>query len=604
MLNKLLIASFVIVAAVFIGTSDYGPRMAASTYSALATLNPGSIDLRATPPPAVGGGDVTGALEGLKADLGTDTETETPKAGECPEGVTCEEEKAKPKAVQCPGTTPEVQARCAEQKALADKQVSIGIGTTAPEMVVRYNAVSCAVSTPFGSGKCFDKASRQCPTVQAYADSDKSCFWENCETQCIAQQQQQASHDHPCVPSGLTPGADAAASVILATHPCPVGSDGVQLASLDTSVSGPPGSQTITNGKAVDVAFATPEAIAAPQTPQVQTPQVQTPQVQTPQVQTPQVQTPQVQTPQVQSGDAATGPVRTTPSPDGALVQRTPTTQPNPYQSLRTARNLQNPESFIQKFAGNSPLAQLARFATGADLRNTPEGDRSGEPQVIYVTPDYRPANVGDEYRSIEEIASDISSRTPAALARVDHFARTLTAVGGPNSIDTENKAYGRIQDLIVEDEAIRALRVAEEEGKRAKDSVFCRANETAESCDMRREAKAEEVERRVFIEELEKRVLPQTAIEHFLAVYDGWVRPSPAPDTRATSTLAALHAQDLNPLAEYEVTTGGGNFVWWVIESVTDATTTAINTLVNLITGGDESQESAETPVPQGEES
>lgn len=93
--------------------------------------------------------------------------------------------------------------------------------------------------------------------------------------------------------------------------------------------------------------------------------------------------------------------------------------------------------------------------------------------------------------------------------------------------------------------------------------------------------------------------MLPQTAIEHFLAVYDGWVRPSPAPDTYATSALATLHAQDLNPLADYEITTGGANFVWWVIESVADATTAAIDTLVNLITGGDAEEEVA-TPVTE----
>jgi len=172
-------------------------------------------------------------------------------------------------------------------------------------------------------------------------------------------------------------------------------------------------------------------------------------------------------------------------------------------------------------------------------------------------------------------------------LARVDHFAQTLESVGGPNAINTENKSFGRIQDLIVEDEAIRALRVAEEEGKRAKNSVFCRANETAESCKIRREARAQEVERKVFVEELRDRVLPESAIEHFLAVYDGWIRPSPAPATRATSTLAVLNSTAPDGLSAYEITTTGTDFIFWVIDSVADATANAVSVLVNLITGG-----------------
>ncbi|MBL4644260.1 MAG: hypothetical protein JKX80_00150 [Candidatus Pacebacteria bacterium] len=277
---------------------------------------------------------------------------------------------------------------------------------------------------------------------------------------------------------------------------------------------------------------------------------------------------------------------------NNATPQGTPQATPrSPYRSLRTPQSLQQrPQSFVQRFTGgNSAIGRLANFVTGqAALRTTPEGEIGGQPQVIYVTPDYAGLpRINSSLRSIQAIASDIAAQTPPKLARVDHFAQTLTAVGGPNAINTENKSFGRIQDLIVEDEAIRALRVAEEKGKQAKNAVFCRVNETSQNCTVRREAKAEEVERRVFVAELEKRVLPDTAIQHFLAVYDGWIRPQAAPATRATSTLAVLNAQGNDPLAEYEVTTGGNNFVLWVMENVADAAFQAVTSLTNLLTGG-----------------
>jgi hypothetical protein len=278
----------------------------------------------------------------------------------------------------------------------------------------------------------------------------------------------------------------------------------------------------------------------------------------------------------------------------------------SPYQSFQTPSNLQQrPQSFIQRFTGRNPINAVSEFITGqavsrnspqedwtgqAALRTTPEGQQGGQPQVIYVTPNFStPASIGRKYMTIQDIASTIAAQTQKQtpnLARVDNFAQTLNAVGGPNAINTENKSYGRIQDLIIEDEAIRALRVAEEEGTRAKNSVFCRVIETAENCQVRREERQKEVERATFVKELEDRVLPQSAIEHFLAVYDGWIQPRPAPPTRATSTLAVLNSQNQDPLGDYEIITGGTNFVLWVIESVADATANAVSTLVGLITG------------------
>ncbi|GEM_PF-3251150 len=290
----------------------------------------------------------------------------------------------------------------------------------------------------------------------------------------------------------------------------------------------------------------------------------------------------------VTRGNAPTGSgVR---NPGATTISTTPS---SPYRSFQQPSAFRSqPQSFIQRFVGGNPLTDLANFVTGqAALRNTPEGQQGGQPKIIYVTSPTvsQPQRVSNNsLRSIQAIASDISAQTQGSnIPRVDRFAQTLEAVGGPNAINTENKPFGRIQDLIVEDEAIRALRIAEERGKRAKNSVFCGAKETADACQVRREKKAKEVERKVFIEELEKRVLPESAIQHFLAVYDGWVRPSPAPSTRATSTLAVLNAQNQDPLAQYEITTSGTNFVLWVIDSVAQATRNAVGTFVNVITGG-----------------
>ncbi len=325
---------------------------------------------------------------------------------------------------------------------------------------------------------------------------------------------------------------------------------------------------------------------------------------QTSTTQPPQVVTPRIPTvspsPQVPSLPSAGNLNPTTQEGLRGPLAAQNTTQPtfqNRYQSFQRPQAFQQqqkPRSFIQRFAGgNSVVQRLSNFVTGgqADLRTSPEGLQGGgvQPQVIYVTPDFAtPRGLNNEnFRSIQAIASDISAQTQPTLARVDRFAQTLTAVGGPNAINTENKSFGRIQDLIVEDEAIRSLRVAEEKGNRAKNQVFCKANEASADCNERREVKAKEVERESFVEELEKRVLPESAIQHFLAVYDGWVRPSPAPATYATSTLALLNSQGSIPEQPYKIVTNGSAFVSWIVDSVSDATTKAVTTLTNLITGG-----------------
>ena len=296
--------------------------------------------------------------------------------------------------------------------------------------------------------------------------------------------------------------------------------------------------------------------------------------------------------PAVPGTDGATSPYNAgVAKPDGPVAQNT--SPKNPYESLKTPKTLQKPNSFIQKFVGESLLSTLGNFITGqAALRTTPEGEEGDDSQRVVVVP--QQPQVQTEYRNIQTIASDVAAQTQVQeLSRVDHFAHTLETVGGPNEINTENKSFGRIQDLIIEDEAIRSLRVAEEEGKRAKNTVFCRTSETAEACEKRREEKAQEVERATFVEELEERVLPETAIQHFLAVYDGWIRPSPAPETYATSTLGLLNSDG----ADYSIISDGTNIVTKVFDTVAQAVSRAVSTFTDLILGG---RDENETELPQ----
>lgn len=286
-------------------------------------------------------------------------------------------------------------------------------------------------------------------------------------------------------------------------------------------------------------------------------------------------------------------------------------------------------QSFAQRFAsagtpqtlpvGNRGgfgnfVDNVRSFISGAPVTNyqTPQGQTGGSPRVVYVVPDniqeLLSGQPTQQFRTVQEIASDVAAQTEGNnLPRVDHFAQTLQSVGGPSTTaDTENKSFGRIQDLIVEDEAIRALRKAEEAGKQAKNTVFCRPNEDSDVCQTRRDQKQKDIERTTFVQELHERVLPDSAIQHFLAVYDGWVRPSPAPSTRATSTLALLEQNDVEPLATYEQETGGTNFVLWAIEGFTSTAKRIADTVTGALGsffGGGEEDTATSTPAVETNE-
>ena len=257
-------------------------------------------------------------------------------------------------------------------------------------------------------------------------------------------------------------------------------------------------------------------------------------------------------------------------SPEGE--QRTQ--NPEPAEHTR-----ESSPSILEKFLiTGSLIDRFANFVTGETVVQrvttvVPVIETRSQTETSQEVPE-----IGKEFRKIEEIASDVASQTEPNISRLEHFAQTLERVGGPSKTDTENESFGRIQDLIVEDEAIRALRVAEEEGRRAKDELHCRVLETSESCLERRKEYAKQVERETFVAELEERVLPENAVLHFLAVYDGWIRPTPAPDVYATSTLGVLNTQDEE------------GFVSWIIDTVSEATANAVEVLSNLISGTEKS--------------
>lgn len=88
----------------------------------------------------------------------------------------------------CPSSNPQIQAKCDQNKTLAQKQVGVGIDKAEPPTVTAtYTPSSCkADAGELGSGKCYELASEMCPTAQKYSGpgAGESCFWEKCKTKC------------------------------------------------------------------------------------------------------------------------------------------------------------------------------------------------------------------------------------------------------------------------------------------------------------------------------------------------------------------------------------------------------------------------------------
>ena len=256
------------------------------------------------------------------------------------------------------------------------------------------------------------------------------------------------------------------------------------------------------------------------------------------------------------------------------------------YQSLQPVSGSGAPRQGI----GNEPSI-VERFARliGADtrpmLRTTPHGTGYAHPQAVTPAQERFIIRANDaHYRSIQEIASDVATGNIPADSRVDHYARTLRVVGGPNTnsrATTTNTAFASLQDLIVEDEAIRAMFVAEQTALREKNRVFCVDGEESAECKARREAVSERVERETFIEELTKRDLPDNAVQHFLAVYDGWVSPDlPVPGAAPLmlSDAAAQEPQEANDTPDQ-------GFVSWAWDGVRNSAARMIDALRSWLT-------------------
>lgn len=121
------------------------------------------------------------------------------------------------------------------------------------------------------------------------------------------------------------------------------------------------------------------------------------------------------------------------------------------------------------------------------------------------------------------DIAQALAVQDVSVAARI----RSEVASGGitlavPVNPNDQNQAFVNIENLIVQDEVADALRIAEEAGVSAKDTIGCEVNETAENCLARRIAAAQEIERRVFVDELNRRPLSANAVAHFIGLYDG----------------------------------------------------------------------------------
>ncbi len=267
------------------------------------------------------------------------------------------------------------------------------------------------------------------------------------------------------------------------------------------------------------------------------------------------------------------------------------------YQSLRRPQLFQTSPGADtgnnQSARKPSVVERFARFI-GADQRlfsyQTPQGffnDTFAEQRPSQTAFIIRPQDAS--IRNIQEIARDVAQNTTLGGSRVDNFAQTLNVVGGPNTsgrrATTTNTAYGSIQDLIVEDEAIRAMFVAEQTAKRARDRVFCLGEEKSDVCQLRRAETAKRVERQTFVAELEQRNLPQPALEHFLAVYDGWVSPTtPAPKSTPVAILGELNNSD-NVETSQPSTATSTSFVSWAWGGVKSSTQKMLDALTTWLT-------------------
>lgn len=259
------------------------------------------------------------------------------------------------------------------------------------------------------------------------------------------------------------------------------------------------------------------------------------------------------------------------------------------FQSLQTPQERARDERARAAVDAIREPSVVERFARLIG-RQSPEGffsrtsaERGGPSTAFIIRPE--DAHV----RNIRQIARDVAQDEIPAGSRVDHYARTLNVVGGPYSsgrrATTTNAAFASLQDLIVEDEAIRAMFVAEQTATREKNKIFCREAETSQSCAQRRNQTEQRVERETFVEELEKRDLPVNAVEHFLAVYDGWVSPStpvPASAPRMLSDVIGQDAPDHDTQTEKNPDEPG--FVSWAWDGMRNSATRMLDTLRNWL--------------------
>lgn len=264
------------------------------------------------------------------------------------------------------------------------------------------------------------------------------------------------------------------------------------------------------------------------------------------------------------------------------------------FQSLQTPHERALAQRARSDFENATEPSIVERFAQliGADQRfrrQSPQGI-SYDTQAERAAPAFIVTSKDAHLRSIEQITRDVVEDRIPGGSRVDHYARALNVVGGPHTAGrnatSTNIAFANLQDLIVEDEAIRAMFVAEQTAKREKNKVFCIEEEKSTDCQERRDEVEKRVERQTFIEELEQRDLPDTAVEHFLAVYDGWVNPAlPPPPSNPVLVSNALNNVEEGSALPGEAEQTNDGFVSWAWDGVKTGTAKVLDALRNWLT-------------------
>lgn len=522
-------------------------------------------------------------------------EKKPPEVGgtKCPDGAECKS-SAKPGEAfdECKQpASASIKTECDKMKAIADKQKSKctqGKGVKDQkescdpyeiEKVV-YNSKACLVKVAGKIVKCKEDPTDECPTYSSTKGA--SCSWEDPQCKCTKVGEKQDSEPLPSCPAGMS------------SAECVKKGLAVKVADLS--------GQTPVPGKSTDpfAGQTIPEGTQKPVAPAV----TQTPPA--PPATTPSAPATTPPAPSAPSTPASPAPVASQFRSPATSFSGVPASSPTPgsygpfssnYTSLQQYQPYgASPENTGRTYAplsgARTPPASYStvgsrfnnfvRSLSGAGVYS-PEGVvyYQDQPIASYRTEDGaiviekvrvpRQTPAGDTTNSTDLIRA-LSATDVSVAARIrSAVARGAVSLTVPISADEQNKSFSSIENLIVQDEVAQALRIAEDAGISAKDSVACEVDETAQRCLARRVSLAQEVERRVFVDELNRRALSDNAVKHFVGMYDNIADPTSASYTSAVPSV-------LSQLNQPQQTS--------VIGNVVDAMGSAIHSLLSFIAG------------------